>query len=157
MKYKFILLVLGLVVSTSLSAQIIKPTKWEFITTASDIKLGGEVELVFKVILDRTWHLYSNIQNYEIGPLPASFVFEPHPSYQLIGKVKPIGTKTEYDEVFEVNVNYFEKNAEFRQKIKILAKNPIIKGTYSYQVCTTIDGKCILGDDDFEFKIKTTN
>src|SRR5690606_30332971 len=46
---------------------------------------------------------------------------------------------------------YFTKTAEFRQTIKILKKDPVIKGTYAYQVCSDIDGKCISFDDEFEF------
>ena len=106
--------------------------------------------------MEDTWHLYSNIQNYDIGPKPTEFKFVPNNSYKLIGDIIPINTRKEYDEVFEVDINYFENTAEFRQKIKIISKDPIIKGTYEYQVCTTIDGKCILGDDEFVFKIETT-
>ena len=151
---KIVILVFSLLLAISMSAQILEPVKWQCSLSKQDIKQGDIVELVFNIQLDNTWHLYSNAQNYEIGPLPTTFEFEPNDSYQLIGEVKAIGTKKEYDDVFEVDVNYFEHTAEFRQKVKILSKNPIIKGYYEYQVCTTIDGKCIFGEDEFEFKIQ---
>ena len=151
------ILAFSLLMGLSVSAQILTPAKWTCKLSKQDIKQGDVVELIFKIQLDHTWHLYSNVQNYKAGPLPAVFEFEPSGSYKLVGDVMAIDVKKKYDDVFEVDVNYFENTAEFRQKIKILSKNPVIEGSYTYQVCTTVDGKCILGDDEFEFKIKTTN
>ena len=139
------------------SAQILEPAKWQYSFDKQDTKQGDVIELVFKVKLDDTWHLYSNNQNYELGPLPTVFEFEPNNDYKLIGDIKPIGTRKKYDDVFEVDVNYFEHTAEFRQKIKVLSKEAVIRGSYEYQVCTMVDGKCIMGDDEFEFKIETIN
>jgi thiol:disulfide interchange protein DsbD len=141
----------------SMSAQILTPAKWTCKLSTQDIKQGDLIEFIFKIQLNDTWHLYSNVQNYKIGPLPTTFEFEPSGSYKLVGDVVAIGAKKKYDDVFEVDVNYFENTAEFRQKVKLLSKNPLIKGSYTFQVCTTVDGKCILGDDEFEFKIKTTH
>lgn len=135
--------------------QILKPAELSYNLTQNGIELGEETYLVFEVQLDDTWQLYSNIQNYDIGPLPAVFEFEPNSSYQLIGGIKPIGVKSKYEPVFGVTSNYFEGTAEFRQKIKILRPNLVIKGTVNYQVCTTVNGKCINLEEDFEFQIKT--
>tara|TARA_R110002049_G_scaffold337_1_gene1997 strand:+ start:1170 stop:1685 length:516 start_codon:yes stop_codon:yes gene_type:complete len=156
-KKKIVPFVFFLCIGLSVSAQILTPATWDYELSKNNIKKGDIVELVFKVKLDDTWHLYSNVQNYKIGPLKTEFEFEPNDGYKLVGDVKAIGIKTKYDDVFEVDVNYFEKTAEFRQKVKILKKTAIIMGTYIYQVCTTVDGMCILGDDEFEFEIKTTN
>ncbi|WP_299672844.1 protein-disulfide reductase DsbD domain-containing protein [uncultured Polaribacter sp.] len=154
---KSIIAVVLLSFCVSLQAQILQPASWNYGVSKQIFTVGEEVELIFKVELDESWHLYSNIQNYELGPLPTVFEFEPNESYKLVGGVKPMGYKTKFDDVFEVKVNYFEHTAEFRQKVKILSKTPVIKGYYEYQVCTTVDGKCILGDDEFEFTIETTN
>ena len=50
-----------------------------------------------------------------------------------------------------------DEDPVFRQKVRILSSNPLIKGTYEYQVCALVDGKCIPGDGAFEFIIKTFN
>ncbi len=42
--------------------------------------------------------------------------------------------------------------ALFKQKIKINDKISSIKGTLIYQICTDIDGKCVLFEKDFELK-----
>jgi thiol:disulfide interchange protein DsbD len=152
-----IILAFNLFMGLSMSAQILTPAKWTCKLSTQDIKQGDLIEFIFKIQLNDTWHLYSNVQNYKIGPLPTTFEFEPSGSYKLVGDVVAIGAKKKYDDVFEVDVNYFENTAEFRQKVKLLSKNPLIKGSYTFQVCTTVDGKCILGDDEFEFKIKTTH
>lgn len=151
---KTLILAISFLISLSMSSQILEPAKWQCSFSKQDIKQGEIVELIFKIELDNTWHIYSNVQNYELGPMPTIFEFDPHDSYQLIEDVKAIGTKKEYDDVFEVDVNYFEHTAEFRQKVKILKDNAVIKGNYEYQVCTTVDGKCIMGDDEFQFIIK---
>lgn len=154
---KVMLLWFGLLTSLCLSAQILAPAEWSCELSNDTIQIGDEAILVFKVELDDTWHLYSNIQNYELGPLAAEFEFEPNKGYSLIGKTVPINFKTEYDDVFEVDVNYFERTAEFRQKVKILSPNTTIRGTYVYQVCTTVDGKCIMGDDEFEIVVNVAD
>ncbi len=154
MKIIIILTLSTLLQSTILSAQILTPAQWSYKTSKEKIDKGKIVELTFIVKLDKNWHLYSTVQNYELGPLPTVLEFQPHSSYQLIGIVQPIGAKKEYDGVFEVHVNYFEDTGEFRQKIKILSKSPVIKGTYEYQICSTIDGKCIMGNDEFIFNIQ---
>lgn len=154
---KMIISAFSLLIGLSMSAQIPSPSQWTYKATKGEIRIGDEIDLVFKVQLDKTWHLYSNLQNYKIGPLPTVFKFEPNTGYELIGKIIPVDPKKEYDEIFEVDVNYFENKAEFRQKVKILARETVIRGTYSYQVCSALDGKCIPGDGEFEFKINATN
>lgn len=156
-KVKKIILGFVILFSMTISAQILQPAKWQQKLSKQDIKQGDIIDLIFKAKLDDTWYLYGNVQNYDIGPKKAEFEFDPNSSYKLIGVTEAINIKTKYDDVFEVNVNYFEKTAEFRQKVKILKPNATITGTYDYQVCTTVDGKCILGDDEFEFNIKTIN
>ncbi len=152
---KRIILAFSFLIGMSISAQILEPAKWSCNVSIEHPKQGEIIELIFNVKLDDSWHLYSNIQNYDIGPLATEFNFEPNNTFKLISNVIPINYITKYDDVFEVTVNFFEQKAEFRQKVKILSNNPIIKASYSYQVCSTVDGKCIFGEYDFEFKITT--
>ena len=155
MKKLFICGLLFMITNTFIG-QILEPAKWYSKYHKYENGDGDNIiELIFDVNLDNTWQLYSNIQNYDIGPLPASFVFETNDGYELIGDVEPIGSKTKHEPVFDVDVKYFEGRAEFRQKVKVLKPNPVIEGTVNYQVCTTVDGKCINLEEDFEFRIKT--
>ena len=137
---------------TTLQAQILRPARWSYHTSEREVEIGDEIELIFKVKLDDTWHLYSNEQDYEIGPLPTEIHFEPHESYRIVGALIPKGEIiAEYDTLWEETVRYFKHEAEFRQKVKILKEEPVIRGNYTYQVCTTVDGRCVPGDEDFAF------
>ena len=95
-----------------------------------------EYTLVFKGILKDGWHLYS--QNLpEDGPLPTTFTFEKNnESFELVGTTTESETHTVYEEIFEMETSYFEKEAIFNQKIKLL--NPDTESIVvvaSYQTC----------------------
>lgn len=140
-----------------LFAQTACPVKSDYKLSKKVVKKGDEVTLIFIMKLSNTWKVYSNIQHYDMGPLPASFSFNPHPSYQLLGEVVPVGSKKEHEPVFEVDVNYFETLAEFRQRIKVLSDTLIVKGIYQYQLCNAIDGRCAYRTDEFEFNTTAKN
>ncbi len=146
---------IGLILtSLVIQSQVLQPAQWHVQVATSKAHVGDVVEVIFKVDIDDAWHLYSNIQTYDMGPMPAEFSFEPHESYERVGDVVPIRPKKEYDSVFEVDVRYFEHQAEFRQKIKILKDNPTIKGRYIFQVCSSGDGMCIPGGGEFNVSNK---
>ncbi len=150
-----VLMALVLLTITSVSAQILTPVKWDHTVSREQVRKGEEVELIFTATLDDNWFIYSSDNDLELGPVNSEFTFEAHPSYKLIGDIIPVDFKEKYDEVFEGKVRYKDKKAVFKQRVKILRDNPVILGEYYYQVCTTVDGKCILGDDEFEFNVKT--
>jgi len=140
-----------LFISTVGSGQVLRPAKWTTAVSSENLKVGDEVELIFKATIDKDWYLYSTEFDCEDGPLKTTFTFTPDASYSLAGKIVPIKPLDKHDDIFECDVKVFKKTGEFRQKIKVLRSNPIIKGHYEYQVCTDIDGKCIPFDDDFSF------
>ncbi|MCU0368586.1 MAG: disulfide bond formation protein DsbD, partial [Cyclobacteriaceae bacterium] len=134
-----------------LSAQVLNPAKWNYEVSALEVKVGDEVDLIFKTTLDKDWYLYSSEFNCEDGPIKATFNFIPHTSYQLIGKILPVNPIDKYDDIFECDVKVFKKTGEFRQKIKILSANLSIKGESDYQVCTEVTGQCVPGGEEFSF------
>ena len=150
MKKKLILFLMMLLPVLFAGAQIINPTHWSFSVSKKNLKAGEEAELIFKVRLDATWHLYSNDFDPNLGPKVAVFKFNPAKEYKLIGGVKPIGAVEEYDEIFEGKVRLFHHHAEFRQKVKILAPCSI-SGSYETQSCSDKAGKCVDQDGDFTF------
>lgn len=95
-----------------------------------------EYTLVLKGILKEGWHLYS--QNLpENGPLPTTFTFENQASnYELIGNTTESKTHTEYEAIFEMETSYFENEAIFKQKIKVLTPSlESIEVVAAYQTC----------------------
>ncbi len=132
-------------------AQILKPAKWSTSVSEKTVAIGEEVDLIFLVDIQKDWYLYSTDFDPDLGPMVTTFIFEPNDAYELVGGIKPIGSKEKYDDLWKGNYTYFIEKAEFRQTIKVLKKNLVVKGSYEYQVCTDIDGKCIPFDDEFEF------
>lgn len=145
------LLLVGVVFFHGVNAQVLQPATWEFEVSENEVKKGDEIELIFKAFIDSKWYLYSSDFELDPGPIPTSFSFQSDASYQLIGDIVPINPSRKIDEIFEGEISYFKGTGEFRQRVKIIGENPIIKGSFSYQVCSDIDGKCIPFDEDFAF------
>jgi thiol:disulfide interchange protein len=135
----------------SLQAQVLQPAKWSISASESKPAIDNEIVLEFRVIIDQDWYLYSTDFDPELGPNVTTFEFEPHESYSLVGEIQPVGAKKKYDEIFEGDYTYFVGEAIFQQKVKINSTDIIIVGTYDYQVCSDIDGKCISFNDSFDF------
>lgn len=133
-----------------LNGQVLKPAEWQVSLSSDSPKVGEELTVIFDVKIDAKWYLYSNDFDPDLGPMLTEFEFIPHGSYELIGNPEPVNPKKKYDSLWEGEVSIFYEKAQFLQKIKILDPNISISGSYSYQVCTDIDGKCIPFDDEFE-------
>ncbi len=120
-------------------AQIHNPVKWE---TSVEKVSESEFDLVVTANIDDNWHLYS--QNVpEDGPIPTSFTFKDVANkFQLVGKTVEGEGHEEFDDVFEMKIKYFEKQAVFKQRIKILTNDKIlINETLEFMVCD--DTNCL--------------
>ena len=135
-------------------AQIQQKPTWESKTSQAEVKIGDEIELIIRTKIQKDWYMYSSDFSEDVGPVVAHFEFAKHPSYQLVGKVKPVGSHKHFDDVFGGEVSTFEGVAEFRQKVKILQAKPQIKLNVEYQICSQITGMCVLFDTDFDFSNK---
>jgi len=141
---RFLIVIISVLVSImSLLAQTAKPIKWNIGLSKNEVKKGSTVEIIFKAEIKGDWYLYSSDFDPELGPTVTVFELENSPNYKKSGLLVPINAKTKYDSLWGGNITYFTKIAEFRQKIKILGSNPVIKGTLLYQVCNDNDGKCV--------------
>lgn len=143
------LMLLAFVFSQSAIAQIIKPVQWEY---SVQILNPNEAELIFKAKIQKKWHLYGQFFE-EGGPVRMSYRFNENDKFETIGKVAELPKpKIIRDEIFDIDVQYFEDNATFKQKIKIKTNQTFtITGDIEYQVC--YDDKCIMENPDFEFTI----
>ncbi len=123
-------------------AQVMDHTQEKWSVSKKKIAQGETLDLIFTVEVSKDWYIYSTEFD-AIGPLPTEFSFTEDPSYELVGKVQAIQPKTKYDEIWEGNVAYHQKKAEFRQTIKILQENPNIQGEFSFQTCSNVTGQCL--------------
>nr|WP_233874128.1 cytochrome c biogenesis protein CcdA [Dyadobacter sp. CY323] len=117
-----------------------------------EVKKGETVDLLFSATIEKDWYMYSSDFDPDLGPMLTTFTFEKNNTFEVIGKLKPQNPKQKFEEVWGGNVRYFEGKGVFKQTIKVLTDNPIIKGSSEYQTCSHVTGLCIPGNDDFEFK-----
>ena len=114
----------------------------------SFIVKGSEGTIRFEASIEDGYHLYST----DIprgGPVPTKIKFHVLEGAELVGTIIPgEGAKREYDEMFAMDVSYFEGNAVFTQKLKMLGGAYRIKGTVSYQSCGS--GQCYVERHEFE-------
>ncbi len=130
-------------------SQILNPATWSVSPSTREVKVGQTLDIVFNITIDNNWYLYSSDFDPDLGPMVTEFVFEPNDTYERIGEIKPINPKKKYDELWEGEYTYFVGKGQFRQTVRVLKENVKIEGSYSYQVCSDIDGKCIPFDDEF--------
>lgn len=129
-------------------SQVLKPIKWKKSIKEID---SSTIELVFQAKIDDNWYLYSSDFDPDLGPMVTTFNFSEDPGYTLIGDIQPLHPKKKFDSLWMGEYTYFKKEAEFRQKVKLIKDRYHISGNYVYQVCSDVDGKCIPFDEAFEF------
>ncbi|MDG2454929.1 MAG: thioredoxin family protein [Bacteroidia bacterium] len=147
---KFLILGLTMLLTCVVFGQKIPPANWGHTVNKSEVNVGDVIEVTFKTIVPKGYHIYSNDYG-DCPPKKSVFTYEKNSSYELVGGANPIGSHHYEDEIFECEVADFEGKAEFRQKIKIRSNNPKIVGLLEYQMCTD-DGSCVL----FEYEIEVT-
>jgi thiol:disulfide interchange protein DsbD len=138
-------------------AQVIEPARLTAETPSGTVKVGDELELVFKATIDKGWYIYSVDFDAECGPIPMTVTLEKHSSFELVGPLVAVKDKTKHDKIFDCDVRIFENTGEFRQKIRVLSPDLKLTGAYEGQVCSEVQGKCVLFDGDLAFQpIKVT-
>lgn len=142
-------ILLFLVVSVTTFAQVKNHATFSFEGPKKEVKIGDVVEIKFNAIIDEGWDLYSSEFPAE-DPIKTTFEYKKNGTFELVGKVKPIGFHNKEDEFFGT-VSIAEGKASFVQRIRILKENPVIEGTIDGQTCTVRDGQCVLLKIDFKF------
>lgn len=151
MKLRVTLFLAFLTASLSTTAQILQPAKWTNSVSRTSVKVGDEIEVVFKAAVDEGWYLYANDFDPDCGPMLTEVTFTDTKNYEVIGKTLAVNPSSKHDEAFGCDVKIFKKNGEFRQRIKITGTPVVITGNIAGQVCTEIDGKCIPFEEEFTF------
>ncbi len=149
-KIIFTLLLTGLILPLSFS-QVIKPISWEQEILTENIKEGDTIILSFQATIDKNWYLYSSDFDPDLGPILTEFNFEPNESYILLDSIIPINPSKAYDDLWDGEYTYFKEEGEFQHKVIVKSLPFDISGSYIYQVCSEIDGKCVLFDEEFSF------
>jgi DsbC/DsbD-like thiol-disulfide interchange protein len=148
---KKILIIVLLFIGIGAEAQIMKPTTWNF--TSKKVK-PGLYELHLTATVKDGWTIYSQWTP-EGGPEPTVISFDKNPNLLLGGKAKEVGTmKKKHEEVFGVDVHYFEHKVDFVQlvKVKNAISNKVISGKVKYMTCDK--EQCITEEVEFSMELK---
>jgi len=113
------------------------PVTWK-VEAIQNKEIPTEYELIFYATIADGYHLYANeLPSPDAGPLPTEFQFIEMENIELIGGITEGSYETEMDESFQVEVNYFENEAIFKQKIKLvdMEQRALVEGKIYYMVC----------------------
>lgn len=124
--------------AVAVQAQIQEPVKFK-----SELKAlsADEAEVVFTATIEAGWHVYSTDLG-DGGPISATFNVEKISGAEVSGKLKPVGKEVStFDKLFEMKVRYFEKSAQFVQKLKLTGGAYQVEGYLEYGACN--DENCL--------------
>ena len=109
----------------------------------------GEAEIVFSATIDNGWHVYSTDMGND-GPISATFNVVKLEGAEKVGKLKPRGNVIkQYDKMFGMELRFFEKKAEFVQRIRFTKAKYTIDCYLEFGACN--DEMC-LPPTEVEFK-----
>ena len=137
MKKVFSIVVLAMMCVAAM-AQMMNPVHF-----TSELKKGkgAEAEIVFTATIDGGWHVYSTDLGND-GPIAATFNIVKMEGAEKVGRLTPVGNEIKkYDKLFEMELKYFEKQAQFVQKIKFTKPTYDIDCYLEYGACN--DESCL--------------
>lgn len=148
LKTFFLVIGLGLFFSWAPYAQSnTEPVRWE--TRLARVS-PTEITLQFNASIANGWHLYS-LKEFSDGPLPTEFSFAIDTlSVRSIAPMQSSTPTVAFDEVFGIDLPYFDRQAHFFQTFEVLDTSlTIIRGEINYQACD--DRVCIFRTEPFAF------
>ncbi|MEO6151491.1 MAG: protein-disulfide reductase DsbD domain-containing protein [Mucilaginibacter sp.] len=143
---RFLILFTVVLLATATFAQIEKPVKWAYASKKINSK---EAIILIKATIQPGWHIYSQFVK-DGGPVATTFTFAASKDFTLNGKTTEPKGIVKHEDVFKMDVTYFEKSVVFQQKIKLNKPKTIVKGKLEFMVCN--DFKC-LPPEEVEFSI----
>lgn len=126
-----------------------EPVEW---STSVERISDTEVVLHFTAAIKEKWHLYS-LKEFEDGPLPTEFTFVYDSlDIRLKGEMQSDPPKIEFDQIFAIDLPFFEKEAKFSQRLTLLDTNvEEIRGEINYQACD--ERVCIFRTEPFALSL----
>ena len=126
-----------------------EPVEW---STSVERISDTEVVLHFTAAIKEKWHLYS-LKEFEDGPLPTEFTYVYDSlDIKLKGEMQSDPPKIEFDQIFAIDLPFFEKEAKFSQRLTLLNTNvEEIRGEINYQACD--ERVCIFRTEPFALSL----
>lgn len=129
---RILLTILLLATVLTMQAQMQDPVHFK-----SELKTGknAEAEIVFTATIDQGWHVYSTDLGQD-GPIEATFNVVKMDGAEKVGKLTPKGNVIKkYDEMFGMELKYFEHQVTFVQKIRFTKPKYDIDCYLEYGAC----------------------
>lgn len=119
---------------SSQTSGILNPVEWE---ASVEQQNDSVYHLKFTANLEEGWHLYSQEEPEEGGPLPTEFSYNDSPeTYELLGETQEPEGVALYDPVFDMDIKYFEGEVTFVQPVKVLSTTlPQVEAEVYFMVC----------------------
>jgi len=131
-----------LLVANAAFSQILDPVEWD---VSVEKQKDTQYNIIIKAAIESGWHLYSQEQfgDEDEGPIPTEISYNNSATtYTLIGATKEPNVEPIYDQVFELNVVYFEDDVRFVQAINVINPDGLkIQVDIYYSVCD--DKQCL--------------
>lgn len=151
MKKLFVIMILLSAFATGLTAQVLKPVKWQI--TQKKVS-EGVYDIICKATIDATWHLYDT-KLPEGGPLPTTFNLDEDETsgIELVGEFKATTQpQTEHSEAFNMDLKYFVNTVTFVQRVKLTEPKAKLVGYVEFMTCS--GGQCIPpAEAEFTFEL----
>ncbi len=132
---RFLLLAIFCIIfSVFVNAQV--PVNWKW----SSIKVADKTyEVHLTATVQNPWHIYSQTTP-DGGPIATKISFNKNPLVAVDGNAKEVGDlHQKHEEVFDVDVRYFDGVVDFVQVMKLKSKvKTNISGTIEYMVCNDV-------------------
>ncbi len=136
---KMIFIVLSVILHNFLFADNNEIAAWSYeVKKKSDDKF----EIILNADISEKWYIYGiNIE--EGGPLPLNFYFEDSKNIRFLKEFIETETPQKlYDEIFKMNVPYYDKSVSFKAVVQIrnTQNNTLI---IDGQACYMVDNSCV--------------
>ncbi len=148
---KLMLLVMAFVTSVAMAQE--QPVTW---TSAVEDLGGGEYRLEVKAEIQPGWHIY-DMAEYELGGPVATVVKTEAATPESIALKGDLEVKGDlvrvYDDIYEMEIGYYEKEVTFSQKVKVNEAKCEVKVAVEYMACN--EGSCLPPtDEEFVFDLE---
>ena len=148
MKKQIFITMLLAVIAIAASAQMQDPVHF----SVSQKKVApDEIEVTFSGKIDAGWHVYSTALPAD-GPISATITTEKNEGAAPKGSLEHRGKEiNQYDNMFGMNLRFFENSVTFYQRYKLTGKTYHVKGYLEYGSCN--DEMCMPPTQvEFDFK-----
>lgn len=149
MRVLALLLVAVTAIAAPAFAQEKSVTRWSVTLSQSAPKVGDEIEVIFRATINPGWIVYASDFKADLGPQPTQFLFDDTKAFKTVGEIISVNPQRKKDKTWDTEYAYFEQQAEFRQKIRVLEASVVVAGRIKGQLCNERDGTCTLFEEKF--------